>query len=279
MGNEFKVADSSLMMIFLLEECNLSCIHCVRESEPMDQGYKLTHEQFRMCLSDSRELGSIQWVHFSGGEPTLWSDGDHDLVDLLVEISGAGFEPGFTTNGTTFNDPGRCRDLLSRYFREASNPLRLYLSIDTFHRNFDVESERAGSLDNVIEYKMEMSDEKAELLNVNVITVISRDYGSMLPDEMVRHYESNGVDFVYVPLRPKGKAEALAHLCPDLSSDKPEDLGAYYHYRPRESQKRPEEAPNVVLIGDDYHLPNPWRTVARLGRLPKSIIDAFSNDR
>jgi MoaA/NifB/PqqE/SkfB family radical SAM enzyme len=101
-GMEIKIGDKSLMMIFLLEECNFSCDHCVREDEPMHPGYKLSFEQLKMCLSDCHSLQSIEWVHFSGGEPTLWTDGKRDMVDLLIEISRAGFEPGFITNGSNF---------------------------------------------------------------------------------------------------------------------------------------------------------------------------------
>ena len=44
--------DSTFMMIFLLEECNFSCDHCVRCDEPMAPGYTLTYEQLNTCLSD-----------------------------------------------------------------------------------------------------------------------------------------------------------------------------------------------------------------------------------
>ena len=66
--------NKSLMMIFLLEECNFSCNHCVREDEPMPINYKLTFEQLKLCLTDCQTLETIEWVHFSGGEPTLWTD-------------------------------------------------------------------------------------------------------------------------------------------------------------------------------------------------------------
>ena len=96
---EYDIIDRTLMMIFLLETCNLSCPHCVRDDEPMDTGYRLTSRQLLECLRDCDRLETIEWVHFSGGEPTLWREGERDLVDLLVDISNAGFEPGFTTNG------------------------------------------------------------------------------------------------------------------------------------------------------------------------------------
>ncbi len=272
---ELNITDKSLMMIFLLEPCTFSCPHCVREDEPMAPGYKLSFAQLKLCLKDCRNLQSVKWVHFSGGEPTLWTDGEHDLADLLIEISQAGFGPGFTTNGSNFEDHNQCYELLHKYFDHATVPLRLYLSIDTFHTNFDIEKGRSTSLDNVLKFKDNISPEKRKLLNITVISVISKDTNSLLPDEMVEHYSTLGVKFNFIPLKLKGKAKSFAQLCPDLSSDRPEDLGAYYRFRPQEPPKDTTASSNLVLIGDDYYLPDPWRKVGRLGNLPEEIINAY----
>jgi molybdenum cofactor biosynthesis enzyme MoaA len=169
-----EIGDKSLMMIFLLEECNFTCAHCVREDEPMVPGYKLSLGQLQLCLSDCRALESIRWVHFSGGEPTLWTERNRDLVDLLLNISKAGFTPGFTTNGSFFVDYSRCHDFFGKYVDGSTMPLRVYLSIDTFHRNFDVEKGRAQSLDNVMKCKQELPRAKADLLDIAVLVVVSK---------------------------------------------------------------------------------------------------------
>jgi len=178
------------MMIFLLEDCNFACGHCVREDEPMYPGYKLSFEQLKLCLLDCRKLETIEWVHFSGGEPTLWTDEKLDLADLLIEISKAGFEPGFTTNGSYFDDYEKCDELFQKYFNFANKRLRLYLSIDTFHQNFDAKIGRAESLDNVIKYTKNISPEKRKLLNIIVLTTISKEAKSLLPNNMIEYYEA-----------------------------------------------------------------------------------------
>ncbi len=276
---DIRVIDRSLMMVFLLEECNLSCAHCVREEEPMPAGYRLEREQLTGCLADCASLESIRWVHFSGGEPTLWREGDLDLADLLVEISRAGLEPGFTTNGKAFEDYGICCDLFNRVLPYLERPVHLYLSIDTFHANFDVLTGRSLCLDNVLECRRAMPSKERGLLNINVAVVVSKDDSSLLPDGMVEHYRSLGVKVKVNPLKPKGLARSLAHLCPDLQSDRPEDLGAYYRYR---TERLPEgedrAAANIVLIGEDYYFPDPWRKVARLGHLPPELALAYSID-
>ncbi|UCE67723.1 MAG: radical SAM protein [Candidatus Zixiibacteriota bacterium] len=279
---KIEIKDKSLMMIFLLEECNFKCAHCGREDEPMDPGYKLSFDQLQRCLSDCRNLKSINWIHFSGGEPTLWKEGTRDLVNLLLEIVDAGYTPGFTTNGSLFVNYDRCRDFFSLYTDCSTVPLRLYFSIDTFHKNYNAKKGRAKSLDNIIRLKKELSREKADLLNVSIIVTVSKDVDSLLPDEMIKNYESREIKFGFIPLYPMGKAKSFSHLCPDLDSDNPEGLGAYRRYYKKEDRKKPGDAEDrlrtdhIILIGNDYYFSDPWYKVGRLGYLPNGIIRAYS---
>ena len=116
----------------MLEECNFSCNNCLRYDEPMPIGYKLSVEQLKICLSDCRKLETIEWIHFTGGEPTLWTEGKLDLVDLLIEISKAGFDSGFTTNGSYFVDYRKCSELLQKYFNNRICFVYFYLSVHFF---------------------------------------------------------------------------------------------------------------------------------------------------
>jgi MoaA/NifB/PqqE/SkfB family radical SAM enzyme len=279
---KIEIGDTSLILILLLEECNYTCAHCIREDEPMDRGYRLSFRQLQRCLADCRSLESIRWVHFSGGEPTLWTEGELGLVDLLIEIAQAGFIPGFTTNGSYFVHYSKCRDLFTKYLDATEMPLRLYLSIDTFHRNFNVKSGRSHSLDNVMKFKRESPRAKSDLLETHVLATVSKEAKSLLPDEMIRHYESLGVDFVFTPLQPIGRGESLRHLCPDLNSSNPEDLGVYQRYH-RETQRQESDgteeqdrADHMNLIGDHYYFHRPWRKVGQLGQLPDTIVRAYS---
>lgn len=285
-----EIADKSFMMIFLLEECNFACPHCIREDEPVDPGYKLSFRQLHSCLADCRALGSIRRVHFSGGETTLWREGDLDLVDLLLEIAGSGFTPGFISNGSSFYQYERCYDFFRRYVEASNVPLRFYLSIDTFHNNFDPESGTARSLDNVLRCKCDLPANAGDLLgDPEVVVIVSKDRASLLPDEMVAHYQSHGVRFGFGPLRYGGKARSMRDLCPELDSDDPNDLGAYQRYAPAHRHNTPEHdaqrvsADYPILIGDDYYVhigigderrDNQWRKIAKLGQLPDAIVHA-----
>ncbi|MFC1587671.1 radical SAM protein [Planctomycetota bacterium] len=261
--------DLTAMMFFLLEECNFSCSSCVREDEPMEPGYKLTYEQFRLCLSDCRRLGTINKTYFSGGETTLWQDGNRDLVDLLLDISKAGINPSFTTNGSLFVDYDKCRNFFQKYINPADMPLRVYHSVDTFHQNFDPKAGRCVSLDNIIAVKNSLPGHKKNLLDISPLAVVSKSRESLLPDEMIQHYETLGVPFTVLPLRPVGKAKFISHLCPNLESDKAEDLGAYYPFRPEQNQNETGKSSYLILIGDNYYTSQPdWHIVAQLGHLP-----------
>jgi len=77
--------------------------------------------------------------------------------------------------------------------------------------------------------KQELSRAKTDLLKIDVMSVVSNDLNSLLPDEVIRYYESQGIAYAFLPLLLMGKAKSFSHLCPDLSSDNPEDLGAYSH--------------------------------------------------
>jgi len=274
----FDVREKSLMMVFLLEECNRSCPHCVREEEPMDAGYKLSHTQLRQCLSDCRRLERVRWVHFSGGEPTLWSDGGRGLTDALIEVAQAGYQPGFTTNGSRFEDYAACCDFFQRYAATAGVPLRTFLSIDTFHGNFDVDSGSCRSLDNLLRYRDTLPGRRRALLEVNPLAVVSKDPASLLPEEMMRRYESLGAPFRMIPLRPRGRATRLASECPDPNSNTEQGLGAFYRYRPKQVEVGGTPAPNLVLIGNDYYVSEPeWRVVAKLGHLPEEVVRAYGD--
>jgi hypothetical protein len=172
-------------------------------------------------------------------------------------------------------------------------PLRLYLSIDTFHQNFNAETGRSQSLDNVIRCRQELPCDKGELLDTRVIVVVSKELESLLPDEMVAHYESTGVGFGFVPLKLRGRSKSMRRLCPDLNSDNPEDLGAYRRfygkegYASSEKAASPRKAAHIVLIGDDYYTSvddnhdfrSQWQKVARLGHLPDELIREYSEPR
>jgi len=283
--NKIELADKSLMMIFLLEECNYGCCHCVRDDEPMVSGYKLTFQQLQQCLVDCQSLKSVSWVHFSGGEPTLWRDGEHSLLDLILEISKAGFSPGFTTNGSSFLNFDRCNDFIKGYTNNSSIPLILYISIDSFHKNFNAVTGKSQSLDNVVRSIQKLPTDKRELVDLRVAAAISKETKSLLPETMVKHYESLGVDFRFSPLRSVGKAKSMRDICPDVDSENSSDLGAYNRFHKIQDLGKQDKKVSVILIdndywvsvNDNYEFARKWKKVSSLGNLSTQVQLAYSS--
>ncbi len=258
---DIEIINKYHILIILLEECNFDCPHCIREDEPMVPGYKLTFEQLHMFLMDCRSLESVLSVGHSGGETTLWTDGDLDLIDVLVAESMVGLQPGFTTNGSLFVDTAACNDFFNNYFSKTTKSLRVNISIDTFHNNFDTKKQRCQSLDNVLNYRDNIATQYRNLLNIIPLATISKDPSSFLPDEMLQHYQERGAPFRILPVRPEGKAKSFTNLYPDR----------------RQSPKKKPGSAYLILIGDSYYVhKTEWHIIGRLGHLPQTIINAFS---
>jgi molybdenum cofactor biosynthesis enzyme MoaA len=270
--------DRSQLFVMLLEECNFSCYHCAWkdgriESKPTTHpGYKLSFEQLRNCLTDAQKLQSVQKIHFSGGETTLWKDGNRDFVNLLIDVDHAGFEPSFITNGSSFTHYENCQKFFERYFSASSRALHISHSLDTFHSNFDSQKRRAKSLDNLIAIRESLPVGRRSLLDVEVNACISKDSSSLLPEDMVEYYRSQGIEIRFHPLRPLGKAKSISHLCPNADSDNPEELGAFYPFYQQYKDYMKDHPGCLSLWGGEYHLFG--RKFAELGQLQKSLFDA-----
>ena len=272
-----KAVDRSRLFVMLLEKCNFSCCHCAWIDGRIDYqpathpGYKLSFEQLTTCLADAQKLQSVQRIHYSGGETTLWEDGNRDFVDLLIEVAQAGFEPSFITNGSSFTRYENCQTFLERYLSVSNRILHVSHSLDTFHGNFNPQKERAKSLDNLIAIRGNLPAGRRSLLDVEVNACISKDSSSLLPEDMVEYYRSQGIEIKFHPMQPLGKAKSISHLCPNTDSDKPEELGAFYPFYQQYKDYMNDHPGCLSLWGGEYHLFG--RKFAELGRLQKSLID------
>jgi MoaA/NifB/PqqE/SkfB family radical SAM enzyme len=151
----------------------------------------------------------------NGGEPTLWEEGDRKFIDVALAIAEGGIHPTFNTNGSYFVDYHQCYGFFHRFAEEGKLPLMTYVSIDKFHDNYDRERGRADSLDNMKKVLDEMPANKRAMHRVHVITIISKDPNSFLPEEMKEYYGESGFTFGDFPLQPVGRAKDLMDEVPD----------------------------------------------------------------
>ena len=80
--------------LLLSYACNFECDHCFVWSSPR-QSATMTLETVRTILQQSKEMGSIEWVYFEGGEPFLYYAALLKGVQLAV---GSGFRVGLVSN-------------------------------------------------------------------------------------------------------------------------------------------------------------------------------------
>ncbi len=86
---------------FLLTyRCTSQCEHCFVWGSPAQTGV-FTLSGIRQALEQARDLGTIEWVFFEGGEPFLF----HPILVQAVRDAATGVEAGDRRVGSAF----RCR--------------------------------------------------------------------------------------------------------------------------------------------------------------------------
>ena len=143
-------------------------------------------------------------------------------------------------------------------------PLMTYLSVDKFHDNYDRERGRADSLDNIKKVLDEMPADKRAMHRVHVITIVSKDPNSFLPEEMKEYYGESGITFGDFPMQPIGRAKELMDEMPDSEE--------FFKTAPPPPKKGDGAFRAGTLIGEYYSIDN--ANVAILGHLK----ELFSGD-
>ena len=140
------------------------------------------------------------------------------------------------------------------------------LSMDKFHDNYDHEKGRADSLDNIVKVLDEMPPDKRAMHRIHVITIVSKDPNSFLPEEMKEYYGAKGITFGDFPMQPIGRAKNLMDEMPDTAE--------FFKNTPP-PEEGPKGMPIATLIGDYYSRGN--EKVAKLGHLKDLFLDATTN--
>jgi MoaA/NifB/PqqE/SkfB family radical SAM enzyme len=87
----------AVKLIFELTNlCNFSCTHCIRE-EPV-HGSFLPFEVVEKVLAETQPYHNVNYVAFTGGEPTLHPD----FAKIVQLVTTYGYRFGFVTNGWLF---------------------------------------------------------------------------------------------------------------------------------------------------------------------------------
>lgn len=116
LGGQESVRTQGVKLIFELTSlCNFSCTHCIREEgAPSFLPVALVQK----VLAETQRYGNVDYVAFTGGEPTLHPE----FPSILEQVVHHGHRFGFVTNGWHFAD---------RTFKQLQ-PYRGHLSHVTF---------------------------------------------------------------------------------------------------------------------------------------------------
>jgi len=120
--------------LFLTYKCTFECDHCFVYSGPRAKG-SMTIGQVREILEQSREVGTVEWIYFEGGEPFLFYSTLLEGVRLARE---SGFRVGIVTNSywaTSVEDARMALEPLAEMGIED-----LSVSDDEFHQGGESES-------------------------------------------------------------------------------------------------------------------------------------------
>lgn len=234
--------------------CNKSCQGCLRSARSPIPGTPdgITYDKFKQFMEDLRVLGSqcqIKSQYVTGGEPTLWREGDRDVADLLAQLSELRLSDHVTmaSNGKLFEDAAYARDFFTRLSAATAGYVTVGISIGRFQENFSDSGYVA--LDNLIQ----LSEEPGIRLRPFVILTLAVDDDT---DERVRRAYPD-VPIRVRPLAPLGEAALMPGACPSLrmSGRDKSTLGAYRRHFRRDVYDRLrlsatdfEEIPNSELL-------------------------------
>jgi hypothetical protein len=115
--------------ILLSYRCTFECDHCFLHSSPQATG-TMTSAQVRQVLDEARNCGSVEWIYFEGGEPTLFYPTLVEGVRLAKEM---GFKVGIVSNAYLSNSEEDAELWLRPLHRLSLD--HLSISDDAFHHS------------------------------------------------------------------------------------------------------------------------------------------------
>lgn len=112
--------------LLLTYQCNFECDHCFVWGGP-DQSGTMTLENIRTILRQAKEVGTISWVYFEGGEPFLYYAALLRGVEMAARD---GFRVGIVSNAYWATGPDDALACLAPF---AGLVQDLSISSDAYH--------------------------------------------------------------------------------------------------------------------------------------------------
>jgi MoaA/NifB/PqqE/SkfB family radical SAM enzyme len=150
--------------LLLTFECNLECDHCFVWGSPSQSG-TMTLKNIREILDQAKDIGTVEWVYFEGGEPFLYYGVLQGGVELAARY---GFKVGIVSNGywaTDMDDAVTCLKPFAGLVQDLS------ISSDSYHWS------------RKLKQRTECAAAAAEMLDIPVgfISIAQPDAGNAAP--------------------------------------------------------------------------------------------------
>ena len=137
--------------LLLTLKCTLECDHCFVWGSPR-QTATMTLAGVQHIVREAKDLGSIEWIHFEGGEPFLFPD---VLLDGVRDVARHGFKAGIVTNCFWATDKATALATLRPFAGVLS---RLSISCDPMHWNDDFGRRAEAALSAACELGIDVSE-------------------------------------------------------------------------------------------------------------------------
>jgi MoaA/NifB/PqqE/SkfB family radical SAM enzyme len=115
--------------LLLTYECNLRCDHCFVWGSPGQSGV-MKFRTLQEILDQARQMGTVEWIYFEGGEPFL----HYGLLLSGAQLATAqGFSVGMVSNAFWATSPTSPEQALTRLRPLAGIVQDLSISTDAYH--------------------------------------------------------------------------------------------------------------------------------------------------
>ena len=223
---------NKLIIIYeLLSICNSRCSHCLREESPCKE-FCSSYDSIISTLDKIQALSSLRDIELklSGGECTIWRDGNKDLSDIICECAKRNLTFAVVSNGKVFQLFENIDRLFGPFLRNFDTKLKLYLTVDLFHGNYEREENKSTVLDNLSRFTVQNSLQNR--FDLFVQSTFTKYDDINLPVSFIRKYSSMNYKFNINPLLPLGRGKELDYLVPTLKINENDKntLGAYKKY-------------------------------------------------
>ncbi len=195
--SQYGVIPPGFMLISPTKKCNLYCIGCYADSDRTE--IKLSWPVLDRLVTEARDLWGASFMVISGGEPLLYEDDGHSLMDL-VEKHGDMFFLMYT-NGTLIDEE------LARRMARAGNIMPA-ISVEGLQETTEKRRGR-GVFDRILQAFENLRKEKV-FFGISV-TVTRNNAEEVFSDEVIDFYfNRQGVHFAWVfQYMPIGRAFTL----------------------------------------------------------------------